>query len=90
MADRRTGGKVSSNTLRRLNRRLRWKKGSYTLNLVSPSGTPSVRRTTVRHLLRTRQWRLALTVAVMPTGFFLAKESYYRAEVRPRDAATRR
>jgi len=64
--------------LDQMNRRLRWKKGAYGLNYLAGWSGRSVRRDVVVRLLQQREWRLALTVAVMPSGYSLAKKGYRR------------
>jgi hypothetical protein len=60
--------------MRRQNRRLRWTKGNCTLHHSQPHPAHrKIRWDTVRMLLRTRQFRLAVTVAAMPCGYALSK-----------------
>lgn len=61
-------------SIRRANRRLQWKKGAYRICRIA--GSSPGRREVVVRLLKQRELRLALIVAVLPRDYALEERGY--------------
>lgn len=72
------GSPISSRyrELRRMNRRLRWKKGAFRICRIAGATPYEARRDTVVRLLQQREWRLALIVTLLPKDYALEERGY--------------